>query len=306
MDWLNYHHLRYFWTVAKEGSLKKAAQKLRVSQPAISAQIKELEDVLGEALFRRSGRTKVLTDAGQIALRYADEIFGLGAELMNAVHQGPGAQSLRLYVGVADAMPKLITNEILKPVLGMPQNVHMICREGKIEDLLAQLASHRLDIVLADEPATGNLNIRCFSHLLGASGVTFCAPPSVAASLRRSFPKSLDNAPALLPSENTSLRRALENWFQSIRIRPRVVAEFEDAALMKVMAAEWRGFMPVPTAVLDEALTRYGFQVVGSTEKCREQYYAITAERRISHPAVAVITEKAPQLLKRAADAKTR
>lgn len=300
MEWLNYHHLRYFWTAAKEGSLQKAAEKLNVSPPAISAQIKELEDALGEPLFRRSGRANVLTDAGQIALRYADEIFGLGAELVNAVRQRPGARSLRLYVGVADAMPKLITNEILKPVLEMPQNVHVICREGKIEDLLGQLAAHRLDIVLADEPATSNLNFRCFSHLLGSSGVTFCAPPSVAPGLRRNFPKSLDNAPALLPSENTSMRRALENWFQSARIRPRVVAEFEDAALMKVVAAEWKGFIPVPTAVLGEALSRYGFKVVGSTDACREQYFAITAERRISHPAVAVITAKAPQMLKTA------
>lgn len=299
MEWLNYHHLRYFWTVAKEGSLKKAAQKLHVSQPAISAQIRELEEALGEPLFRRSGRANILTDAGQITLRYADEIFGLGAELVNAIRQRPGAQTLRLYVGVADAIPKLITNEILKPVLEMPQNVHVICREGKIEDLLAQLAAHRLDIVLADEPATGNLNFRSFSHLLGSSGVTFCAPASVAASLRKAFPKSLHNAPALLPSENTSMRRALENWFATHRIRPRVLAEFEDAALMKVMAADAKAFIPVPSAVLEEALTRYAFQVVGSTNKCREQYYAITAERRISHPAVALITAKAPQLLSR-------
>lgn len=298
MEWLNYHHLRYFWVAAKEGSLKKAAQKLHVSQPAISAQIKELETALGAPLFRRSGRTNVLTDAGQIALRYADEIFGLGAELMSFIQQRPGGQSLRLYVGVADAMPKLITNEILRPVLEMPQNVHVICREGKSEDLLAQLAAHRLDIVLADEPAGSSLNFRCFSHLLGSSGVTFCAPPGVAAALRNDFPKSLDGAPALLPSENTSMRRALEEWFRSKRIRPRVVAEFDDAALMKVVAAEWKGFIPVPTAALQEALSRYDFQVIGATEQCRESYYAITAERRISHPAVVVITEKAPQLLK--------
>ena len=200
---------------AKEGSLKKAAEKLHVSQPSISEQIKELEEALGEALFRRSGRSNVLTDAGQIVFRYAEEIFGLGAELMRAVKQRPGLQSLRFYVGVADAIPKLVVNEILRPVLAMPQTVHIICREGKMEDLLAQLAAHRLDIVLADEPAASSLNFSAFTHLLGESGVTFCAPPRVAARLRRDFPRSLDGAPALLPSENTSMRRALEEWFRS-------------------------------------------------------------------------------------------
>lgn len=298
MKWLNYHHLRYFWTVAKEGGLKQAAQKLHVSQPAISAQIKELEEDLGAPLFRRSGRANVLTDAGQIALRYADEIFGLGAELMNAIEQRPGVQSLRLYVGVADAMPKLLTNEILKPVLEMPQNVHVICREGKLEDLLGQLGAHRLDIVLADEPATSLLSFRCFSHLLGKSGVTFCAAAALARALRKGFPKSLDGAPALLPAENTSMRRSLESWFQSRKIRPRLMAEFDDAALMKVMAAEWKGFIPVPTVVLEESLTRYDFEIIGETDQCSESYYAITVERRISHPAVAMITRKAPQLLR--------
>jgi LysR family transcriptional activator of nhaA len=153
MEWLNYHHLRYFWTVAKEGSLKQAAEKLRVSQPSISAQVSELEEVLGEKLFRRSGRTKVLTDAGQVALGFADEIFSLGREMVNAVKQRPTAQALRLYVGVADSFPKLVTNEILKPVFAMAQPAHVICREGKLDDLLGQLAAHRLDIVLADEPA---------------------------------------------------------------------------------------------------------------------------------------------------------
>ena len=200
MEWLNYHHLRYFWAVAKEGGLKKAAEKLHVSQPSISEQIKELEEALGEPLFRRAGRINVLTDAGQIVLRYAEEIFGLGAELMRAVKQRPGLQSLRFYVGVADAIPKLVVNDILKPVLTLPQQVHIICREGKLEDLLAQLAAHRLDLVLADEPASSSLGFRAFTHLLGESGVCFCAAPRLAARLRRGFPRSLHDAPALLPS----------------------------------------------------------------------------------------------------------
>lgn len=293
MEWLNYHHLRYFWVVAKEGGLKKAAEKLHVSQPSISEQIKELEEALGEPLFRRSGRSNVLTDAGQIVLRYAEEIFGLGAELMRAVKQRPGLQSLRFYVGVADAIPKLVVNDILRPVLTMPQAVHIICREGKMEDLLAQLAAHRLDIVLADEPASSSLKFKAFTHLLGESGVCFCAAPRLAARLRKGFPASLHDAPALLPTENTALRRCLEKWFQQRQIRPRVVAEFDDAALMKVLAVDGRGFAPVPTVVADEAISRYKLQKVGSTQECKEQFYAITAERRIIHPAAVVITQKA-------------
>ena len=293
MDWLNYHHLRYFWVVAKEGGLKKAAEKLHVSQPSISEQIKDLEEALGEPLFPRSGRSNVLTDSGQIVLRYAEEIFGLGAELMRAVKQRPGLQSLRFYVGVADALPKLVVNDILKPVLTMPQTVHIICREGKMEDLLAQLAAHRLDIVLADEPASSSLKFKAFTHLLGESGVCFCAAPRLAARLRKGFPASLDGAPALLPAENTALRRSLEQWFQQRQIRPRVVAEFDDAALMKVLAVDGRGFAPIPAVVADEAISRYELQKAGSTQECKEQFYAITAERRIVHPAAVVITRNA-------------
>jgi len=293
MEWLNYHHLRYFWVVAKEGSLRSAAEKLHVSQPSISEQLKELEGSLGEALFRRSGRTKTLTDAGQIAFRYAEEIFGLGAELVRAVKQRPGAQLLRFYVGVADALPKLVVNEILKPALAMPQTVHIVCREGKIEDLLAQLAAHRLDIVLANEPASSSLQFRAFTHFLGESGVTFCAAPKLAARLRQGFPASLHEAPALLPSENTALRRSLERWFQQREIRPRVIAEFDDAALMKEMAVDEKGFAPIPTVAAAEAITRYRLRHVGTTEECKEQFYAITAERKIVHPAAVAITQNA-------------
>ena len=293
MEWLNYHHLRYFWTVAKEGSLKQAAEKLRVSPPSISTQIGELEAVLGEKLFRRSGRTKVLTEAGQVAFRYADEIFTLGRELVNAVKQRPTAKALRLYVGVADSVPKLVTNEILRPVFALPQAVHVICREGKLEDLLGQLAAHRLDIVLADETASSGTKVRTFNHPLGESSTSFCASGKLAAALKRGFPKSLHEAPALLPSDNTVLRRVVEAWFREIGVQPRVVAEFEDLALMKVMAAEGRGFVVLPSVVADEAARRYGFRVFGETDKCQVQFYAITAERRIAHPAVVLIAEKA-------------
>ena len=237
----------------------------------------------------------MLTDAGQVASRYAEEIFTLGRELVNAVKQRPTAQALRLYVGVADSFPKLVTNEILKPVFAMPQAVHVICREGKLEDLLAQLAAHRLDIVLADEPASSGTKVRTFNHPLGESSTSFCASGKQAAALKKGFPKSLHEAPALLPSDNTSLRRAVEAWFRDVGVQPRVVAEFEDLALMKVMAAEGRGFIVLPSTVADEAVHRYGFRVVGTTDACRVQFHAITAERRIEHPAVALLTRTAQQ-----------
>jgi len=298
MEWLNYHHLRYFWTVAKEGSLARAAAKLHVSQPSISEQIRELEAVLGEKLFRRDGRNNVLTDAGQVVFGYADEIFALGREMLNAVKQRPGTKTLRLYVGVADSFPKLVTNEILKPIFALPQTIHVICREGKMEDLLAQLTAHRLDIVLADEPASSSTNFKTFNHPLGETGTTFCAEAKLAARLRKNFPKSLHEAPALLPTENTSLRRALETWFLDQGIRPRIVAEFEDLALMKVMAAEGRGFIALPSLAMNDAVDHYGFQVIGRTDKCRVQFHAITAERRIAHPAVAQITNQARVMMK--------
>lgn len=293
MEWLNYHHLRYFWVVAREGGLRPAAEKLHVSAPSISAQIRELEEALGERLFRRIGRTNVLTDAGQVVLRYADEIFSLGRELANAVKQRPTAKALRLHVGVADSFPKLVTQQILEPVFAMSQVVHVICREGKVDDLLAQLVAHRLDVVLADEPAPGSLKVRVFNHPMGECGVSFCAAPRLASSLRRGFPRSLHQAPALLPAETTGLRRSLERWFQSLGITPRIVAEFEDAALMKVMASDGRGFIPVPSVVAQEAVDRFSLRIIGATEKCRDQFFAITADRRIHHPAVAVLTQGA-------------
>jgi LysR family transcriptional activator of nhaA len=298
MEWLNYHHLRYFWTVAKEGSLARAAEKLHVSQPSISEQIRELESAFGEKLFQREGRNNKLTATGRVVFGYADEIFALGRELMNSIKQLPGAKVLRLYVGVADSFPKLVTNEILKPVFAMPQTAHVICREGKMEDLLAQLAAHRLDIVLSDEPASSSTNFKTYNHSLGETGTTFCAETKLAAKLKRNFPRSLHGAPALLPTENTSLRRALETWFREHQIQPRIVAEFEDLALMKVMAAEGRGFIALPSVAMSDAVVHYGFQRIGRTDECRVQFHAITAERLIAHPAVALITSQERVMMK--------
>lgn len=293
MEWLNYHHLRYFWTVAKEGGLARAAEKMRVSQPSISAQIRALELVLDEKLFRRVGRKNVLTDAGQIVFNYADEIFALGRELVSAVKQRPTAKALRFYVGIADSFPKLVTEQILSPVFSMRQQIQVICREGKMQDLLGQLAAYRLDLVLADEPPSSSTNFTTFHHPLGESGTSFCAAGPLAARLKRNFPKSLHEAPAFLPADNTALRRELESWFRAQRVTPHVIAEFEDLAMMNVMAAGGRGFTAIPTVAAEEAEKRFGFRVIGAAKSCRVRFHAITAERRILHPAANAITAAA-------------
>ena len=293
MTFLNYHHLRYFWVVAKEGGLRKAADRLHVSQPTISAQIAALESVLGEKLFLRTGRKLILTDAGQQVLSYAEEIFSLGQDLLNAVKQRPTSRPLRLNLGVADALPKLVTYRIIEPVFRLPQPVQVSCWEASVSDMLLELASYRLDLVLADEPASSGVTTKVFNHLLGESSVAFCAAPQLAARLRRGFPKSLNGAPALLPMSNTGLRRSLEKWFHAEGIRPRLVGEFYDPALVNVLALHGLGFISVPTIVAKETVSRFGFRVIGHTEECQQQFYAITPERKLTHPAVTAITTAA-------------
>lgn len=298
MDWLNYHHLRYFWMVAKEGSLRKAAERLSVSQPSISAQIRLLEDSLNEKLFRRSGRGLQLTDTGRLVYGYAEEIFAIGREMLGAVKQTGGERPVRMTCGIVDSVPKLLAYRVLRPLMQNPPSpVHLVCREGKLEDLLGQLASHRIEVVLADEPAPSGLNLKVFNHPLGISGVTFCACGKTAAKLRRGFPQSLHDAPALLPTENTGMRMTLDRWFSNLGITPRVVAEFEDSALLEAAATESDAFFPIQTAAVAEAVARYGFKKVGEAPDCRTQFFAITAERRLKHPAVVMLTEYAHKKL---------
>jgi len=291
-EWLNYHHLRYFYTVAKEGSLRGAAEKLSISQSSICAQIQLLESALGEDLFRLRARSLVLTEFGHHIMGYAEEIFSLGRELLGARKQFSEVRTLRLNVGIVDSLPKLTSFDILRPVFTHDPPVHVTCREGKLDDLLAQLATHRLDVILADEPASPGLLLKTFNHPLGSSGITFCAAPSLARTLKGRFPRNLNGAPALLGTQNTALRRDLEKWFRSEGIEPRIVGEFEDGALAKIVATEGLGFIHVPSVVAAEAVERYGFTVLGRTKKCEMQFYAITAERRVDHPAVRVITER--------------
>ena len=297
VEFLNYHHLRYFWTVAKEGGLTRAAARLHVSQPTISAQIQALEGVLGEKLFRRAGRGLALTDTGQQVLGYAEEIFALGQDLVNSVRQRPVSRPLRVNLGVADALPKLVAYHIIEPAFRLPQPVQVSCWETSVTDMLVELAAYRLDLVLADEPASSGVTTNVFNHFLGESGVTFCAEPRLAARLRRGFPKSLNGAPALLPISNSGLRRSLEKWFNAIGVRPRLVGEFYDPAFVHILAVHGLGFMTVPTLVAKETVNRFGFRVIGRTEECQQQFYAITPERKLTHPAVTAITSDARRRL---------
>ena len=293
MEWLNFHHLRYFGTVARKGGVRKAADELHVSQPSISAQLRLLEDSLGEKLFKRSGRSLVLTEMGNLVLTYADEIFSAGRELMNAVKQRPGGRLLRLNVGMTDSISKLMGFEFLKPAIRFSEPVHVVCRMAAIEVLVNQLQAHRLDIVLADEPASSSLKAKTFNHRLGRSGVTFCAVPAIAKKLRRNFPQSLNGATALLPTENMGMRAVLETWFDTKGIHPRLLGEYEDSALMVFCATAGRGFTVVPTVVAREVLKHWGLRVIANVDECGTEFYAITAERRVKNPAAMAITEHA-------------
>jgi LysR family transcriptional activator of nhaA len=287
---LNYHHLLYFWTVAKEGSLRKASEVLHVSQPSISAQLKQLEASFGVPLFTRTNRSLVLTDTGQTVLGYAEEIFSLGSELLNAVRQQPGQRPIRLHVGVADSVPKIIVQQHLAPVFELGRPVRVVCREGSLEALITHLASHKLDVVLADEPSTSALRVRTFNQRLSTSTIVLCAAPLLAKRLVKGFPGCLNGAPAILPVSEMSLRRQLEHWFDSHGVRPRIVAEVEDTALLTDLGARGLGFVPVYSAVLNEIARSSRLQTIGTAKGLQMEIFAITAQRRLQHPGVAAMT----------------
>ena len=293
MEWLNYHHLLYFWTVVHEGSVARAAEQLRLAQPTVSGQIRALEQALGEKLFTRSGRHLVPTDVGRIVYRYADEIFSLGRELMDTLKDRPTGRPVRLVVGVADVLSKLIAYRLIAPALSLDQPVQVICREDRPDRLVADLAVHGVDLVLSDAPMPPTVRVRAFSHLLGECGVTIFAAPAKAAALRRRFPQSLDGAPFLLPSDGTAVRRALDPWFDAQGIRVAAAGEFDDAALMTTFGQAGIGAFAAPTVIEREVQAMYGVRVVGRIEAVRERFYAISVERRIKHPAVAAISQQA-------------
>ncbi|MEQ1749662.1 MAG: LysR family transcriptional regulator [Prosthecobacter sp.] len=286
---LNYHHLRLFWEVARAGSLRAAASRLHLSQPTISAQIKALEKSLDEQLFDRTGRGLKLTPQGRLVMECAGEIFSLGTEMVRSLHGQGSARSLRLNIGITDSLPKLVAWRLIRPAVKAFPNLQLSCMEGHAQELLGSLAAGRLDVVLSDEAAPSSMPVKAFNHLLGESPVVFCAVPTLAKKLSTNFPASLKNAPMLLPASRTAWRHEIDRWFDSHHIRPHIVAEFDDAALMKTAAADGLGVAPIATAVLDEAVDRYGLKPVGRPVRCGFSCYLITLERAMRHPALAVI-----------------
>jgi len=293
MDWLNYHHLFYFWNVAREGSVVKACEKLHLAQPTISGQIRALEKAMNEKLFARSGRNLVLTDVGRIVFRYADEIFTIGKELTDTLSRQPSNRPFRLVVGVTDVMPKLIAYRILERAYNLPEPVQIVCREGKADRLLADLSVHAIDLVLTDAPIDPTVRVKAYNHQLGECGVSFFATPDLARSLSGTYPQSLQGMPFLLPTDNTLLRRSLDQWFEVNGIVPHVVSEFEDSALMKVFGQSGRGVFAAPDAIRREVEAQHGVVYIGQAVGLTERFYAISVERRLKHPAIAAVVESA-------------
>jgi len=291
VSWLNYHHLLYFWTVARAGTIAKAGEELHLAQPTISSQIKLLEEALGHKLFERQGRKLVLTDVGRTVMRYADEIFRLGNELKNVVGGLPSGQQLRLQVGVADVVPKVVAERLLQPALDVGP-LRIVCREGPLPQLLASLALHELDVVLADAPGSEPVSVRAFNHLLGKCGVSFFAAAAYS-HLKKDFPRSLHGAPILMPSEASAVRHALDLWFDGKGVRPTVVGDFDDSALLKAFGQRGLGVFAMPSVIEAEVVRQFDVAVIGRTDEIENCFYAITVERRLRHPAVVAIAQAA-------------
>ena len=292
MEWLNFHHLRYFWVVAREGSVSRAAQKLRLTQPTVSEQLRELQDRLGEPLFRRAGRTLVLTEIGRSVAQIADEIFALGDRLLETVRGEATGRPLRLAVGISDAVPKHVAFRILEPAL--EARVQVTCHENTPSRLYADLASHALDVVISDAPSH---EPGAHDHLLGECGVSVWGTKRLANEMRVGYPRSLDGAPFLLPSASTGFRRELDAWFVAHKIRPTVIGEFQDAALLGVFAEAGAGLYVAPDAIAAETRRPRGLVRAGPIKPLRARYYAITVDRRLVHPAVSLVAGRAREKL---------
>lgn len=293
---MNFKHLHYFWVAAKAGGVVKAGEQLHTTPQTLSAQIKLLEDRLGQRLFRKSGRKLELTDEGRVALRYADEIFALGGELEMAMreHRGSGVAPVREFrVGIEDSVAKPVAYRLLEPALALAEPVRLVCTEGQFTDLMAQLALHRMDLVIADEPLTSKLSVKAFNHKLGSSALSFFCAPTLAKQLRGPFPQCLNGAPMLVPGGSSSVRPQFDAWLLQHHLHPRVVGEFADGALMKAFGRQGSGVFISPTVVEHETVAQYGVQIIGRSDELVEEFYAISVERRITHPAVAAITQAA-------------
>ncbi len=292
MEWVNFNHLLYFWTVAREGGVTAAARQLIVSPSTVSDQLQQLERYFGTLLFERSGRKMLLTESGRLVARYADDIFSLGRELSRSVREGTAGRRV-LEVGVADVVPKLVTRQLLEPLLGLAEPVRLVVREGEPDRLFGELAAHRLDVVISDAPAARTASVRVYDHLVAESGLLLFGTPALTKRYNKSFPQSLNSAPMLLPAPRTSMRRVLDRWFDRRDISPVVVAEFDDSALMKEFGATGAGLFVAPGAVEETVHHQYGTRTVGEIDGAIERYYAITVERRVSHPAVAHLLQSA-------------
>jgi LysR family transcriptional activator of nhaA len=286
MSELNYKHLHYLWMIAKAGGVVRAAQRLHVTPQSISGQVKLLDESLGGGLFRRAGRKLELTDAGRVALSYAEEIFPRGEELKDVLRRRRNAVPESLRVGIADVVPKTIAFHLLDPILRLPAPMRIVCREWRLENLLAEYAMGQLDIVISDVPMPPNLNARGYSHLLGTSSVSFLAAPTLARERGRQFPRSLDGAPLLLPGEDAAVRPRLMQWFAAHRVRPRILGEFDDPALMHQFGQCGRGVFVAPSVLSRELERRQGVVVIGETDQVTERYYAISIDKGATEPAV--------------------
>ena len=293
MPALNYKHLYYFYTVAREGSIARAVKVLHLTQPAISAQLRKLETQLGEPLFAKSGRGLALTEAGRVAFDYAEEIFGLGRELTDTLKGRPTGKPMRLTVGVTDAFPKLVAYHLLAPALRMEAPVHLVVRDDHPERLFAELSVQHVDLVLADAPLPPSVSVKAYNHLLGECGVTIFGAPELAQEYREGFPRSLDGAPFLVPTEGTALRRSLEQWFDAHGIHPALAGEVSDSALLKTFAQAGIGLFAGPAAIEREIRRQYRVDAVGRIDEIRERFYAISVERKLKHPAVLAISSAA-------------
>lgn len=293
MSSLNYKHLHYFWAVAKAGGIARASERLHLTPQTVSGQVSLFENTLGYKLFIRVGRRLELSDAGRAVMSYADEIFTLGEELEGAMRDPARGRMPQLRVGVSDVVPKSIAYRLLEPAVRLPQQPSIICREGKLASLLAELAVHRLDLVIADSPMPPTVSIKGFSHLLGDSDMTFFATAQLARTLAGPFPRCLDGAPILLPGEDAAIRPRLAQWFEKLRIRPRTVGEFDDGALQKAFGQVGIGIFAAPSVIAKEVRRQYGVVALGRAAAVTEQYYAISVERRLSHPAVIAISSVA-------------
>jgi LysR family transcriptional activator of nhaA len=295
MEWVNYHHLRYFWAAAREGGVTRASEALNVSQPAVSAQIHALEQTLGQKLFRRSGRNLALTEAGHLAYRYADEIFGLGTELLETLRgRSGGRKALRLALGIADVLPKTVVRRLLEPAFHLGVPVRLSCHEDKtVEEFLAELAVYAVDLVLADAPAPPGIPVKAFSHRLGECDTAIFGAPPLAKRWRRGFPRSLGGAAFLMPGPRSALRRSLDQWLHAEEIRPEVVAEVDDSALLNALGQDGKGLFPGPSVMAKEICRQYGVAVLGRLADVRQQFYAVSVERRLKHPGVVAISEGA-------------